>query len=188
MPDLGRISRIPCRIRHFRLKIISLFLHHFVKKTYLGKVTKAFMYLPIGNGTTDERSLWGVILPPGYPGRVNADILSASDNKHWTCNEFIQINSRIITFMLRQELISSYTYLPAASMATEHETVQSKWFLDSFDPWQQDMQLLAELFFVKNQGILDNPVLNNHTQLCPPNQTAFSNITLKLHYNKIVVE
>jgi len=39
-----------------------------VKKTYLGKVTKAFMYLPTGNGTTDERSPWGVILPPRLPG------------------------------------------------------------------------------------------------------------------------
>jgi len=59
MPDLGRTSRIPCRIRHFRFEIISLVLHHFVKETYLGKVTKAFMYLPTGNRTTDERSPWG---------------------------------------------------------------------------------------------------------------------------------
>ena len=58
-PDLSRTLRIPCRIRHFWFNIISLFLHHFAKKTYLGKVIKASMYLATGTGTTVERSPWG---------------------------------------------------------------------------------------------------------------------------------
>ena len=68
IPDFTQNSRtniyVPAAILDFRVGIKQNFFHHFVDKSYTGKVAKAFPKLPRGYVAAAKRSAWGVILPP----------------------------------------------------------------------------------------------------------------------------